>query len=69
MEMSRSKKFYYHRAFDVFVPAPMSRYVDGLKEIDTIFYAKNDKVTEQEVRDSLVNHDGYDFNIVVKENK
>jgi hypothetical protein len=59
-----NKKSDHHRSFDVFLP---TNY--GMKEIDTVFYSKNDKITEQEVRDSLVNHDGYDFNIVVKENK
>lgn len=46
------------RAFDVFQ--------DG-KEIDTIFYAVNDTISAEEVKDSLVNHDGYDPNIEVIE--
>lgn len=45
------------RAFDV--------YLNG-KLIDTVFYSKNDKTTADEVRDSLVNHDGYDPAIKVK---
>jgi hypothetical protein len=65
-----SKKSDHHRAFDVFLPGqPMSKYIGGLKEIDTVFYSKNDNITEQEVRDSLVNHDGYDSRIIVKEVK
>lgn len=65
-----SKKSDHFRAFDVFLPnQPMSKYVGGLKEIDTVFYAKNDNVTAEEVRDSLVNHDGYDPSIIVKEVK
>jgi hypothetical protein len=55
-----SKKSDHHRAFDVFLAG---------KEIDTVFYAKRDNITEGEVRDSLVNHDGYDSRIVVKEVK
>lgn len=55
----------HQRAFDVFLPTRSG----GLKEIDTVFYAKNDNITEQEVRDSLVNHDGYDPSIIVKEVK
>lgn len=46
------------RAFNV--------YLDG-EQIDTIFYGNNTTLTEDDVRDSLVFHDGYDYNIVVEE--
>jgi hypothetical protein len=42
-------------AFDV--------YLNG-KLIDTVFYAKS--FTVSEVKESLINHDGYDQNIIVK---
>lgn len=45
------------RAFDVFL---------NRKNIDTVFYSDTDKITASEVRDSLINHDGYDPNIVVR---
>lgn len=32
----------------------------GHKLIDTVFYGKNVKVDKEEVRRSLINHDGYD---------
>jgi hypothetical protein len=38
----------------------------GNKVIDTIFYNFSDNITAEEVRDSLVDHDGYDPRIVVK---
>jgi ribosomal protein S24E len=37
----------------------------GRKHIDTVFYSKSDKVTTDEVKRSLVDHDGYDPRIVV----
>lgn len=55
-----SKKSDHHRAFDVFL--------DG-EEIDTVFYSKRDKITEGEVRDALVSHDGYSPSIIVREVK
>lgn len=55
-----SKKSDHFRAFDVFL--------DG-EEIDTVFYSKRDKITEGEVRDALVSHDGYSPSIIVKEVK
>lgn len=45
------------QAFDV--------YLNG-KEIDTVFYSDEPKVPVEEVKDSLVNHDGYNPNIEVK---
>jgi hypothetical protein len=44
-----------HRAFTV--------YLNG-KEIDTVFWVRT--ATVDEVKRSLINHDGYDPNIVVK---
>jgi hypothetical protein len=46
------------QAFDV--------YLNG-KNIDTVFYTKG--FTADEVRQSLINHDGYNLNIVVKKAK
>ena len=40
------------------------------KEIDTVFYTGNEKTRaerEEEVKDGLVNHDGYDAGIKVRE--
>ena len=48
------------RSFDVIL---------GRKVIDTVFYSPNDTVTTDEVYRSLVNHDGYDPRIVVRENR
>jgi len=39
------------------------------KEIDTVFYEANTKITVEEVRDSLVNHDGYDSRIKVRKQR
>lgn len=39
-----------HQSFNV--------YLKG-KLIDTVFYGPNIKIDSKEVRDSLVNHDGY----------
>lgn len=53
-------------AFDVYIPA---RYRTGRRyhrNIDTVFYSSKDRVTTDEVRRSLINHDGYPSNIVVK---
>ena len=35
------------------------------KEIDTVFWC--DKSDAEEVRRSLINHDGYDSNIIIEE--
>ena len=40
-------------------------YLNG-KLIDTVFYSASAKVDAEEVRRSLVNHDGYDARIVVR---
>lgn len=60
-----AKKSDHFRSFDVFLPTRSG----GWKEIDTVFYSKRDNITEGEVRESLINHDGYDSRIVVRENK
>lgn len=40
------------------------------KEIDKVFYGDNDNITVEEVKKSLVNHDGYDPRIeVIKERR
>jgi len=48
-----------YRAFDVFLKG---------KEIDTVFYSRPFPAVA-EVKKSLVNHDGYSSEIVVKERK
>ena len=40
-------------------------YLDG-KKIDTVFYSNSDNVTIDEVKQSLINHDGYNVRIKVK---
>jgi len=49
------------RAFNVYLPNR------GL--IDTVFYSAGDRITCEEVRKSLINHDGYDNRIFVQERK
>ena len=59
-----------HRAFDVFEPTVTGHgplFMTGLKHIDTVFYGAGAKVDAEEVRRSLINHDGYPGNIVVRE--
>jgi len=48
-----------YRAFDIFLYG---------EEIDTVFYSKPFPDVD-EVKNSLVNHDGYSSEIVVKERK
>lgn len=55
-----AQKLSAQRAFDVFL--------DGV-EIDTVFYSEGAQVDEAEVKHSLINHDGYDPGITVKEHK
>lgn len=49
-----------HTAYDVYL-------LDKL--IDTVYYGANIKVDEDEVKQSLINHDGYNPNIEVKRRK
>lgn len=55
----------YSRAFDVFIPIGRGK----VREIDTVFYSPNTNVDVEEVRRSLINHDGYDWNIIVRERR
>jgi hypothetical protein len=48
------------KAFDVFLNG---------KEIDTVFYSAGANVDAEEVRRSLIDHDGYDGRITVRERK
>ena len=48
------------RAFDVYL---------NRKWIDTVFYDRDSLVTYDDVKRSLVNHDGYDPNIIVVEDR
>ncbi len=48
------------QAFDV--------YLNG-KCIDTVFYSAGVKVDRDEVKRSLVNHDGYDPSIIVRKRR
>jgi len=52
------------KSFDVMLP-------DNGKEIhlDTVFYGARVSIDPKEIKDSLVNHDGYNPNIIVRENK
>jgi hypothetical protein len=43
-------------------------YLNG-KLIDTVFYSDSSNETCEDVKRSLVNHDGYDSAIVVKKQK
>lgn len=58
--MSKTKRSL--RAFDVFHP-----YED--EPFDTVFYNHDDLITYDEVKRSLVNHDGYPSDIIVVEQK
>ena len=53
------------RAFNVYIPLSGDRF----KLIDTVYYNATDNITTEEVKQSLVNHDGYDPRIVVGEEK
>jgi hypothetical protein len=46
-----------HQAFDVFLNG---------RNIDTVFYSRDAKMTNDEVKRSLVNHDGYNPAIIVR---
>ena len=51
-------------------PPPWPYTVGGLREwveIDTVYYADTDSITEEEVYRALVDHDGYPHDIQVKE--
>ena len=54
----REKKHVRQRAFDVYL---------GGKHIDTVFYTATAVIDEEEVRRSLIYHDGYGPDIVVRE--
>ena len=56
------------KAFDVYKPNPNSK-TGRLKKIDTVFYSEGDKTIAEEVKRSLINHDGYDSDIIVKRGK
>jgi hypothetical protein len=53
------------RAFNVYHP----RADGGHKLIDTVFYNSTDTITAEEVKSSLINHDGYEYDIEVVEDK
>ena len=64
-------EFIRHQAFDVFRPnhnTPMSKTL-GVRLIDTVFYNEHPKVTVEEVRRSLIEHDGYPADITVRKAK
>ena len=58
-------KFIRHQAFDVFRKGACG----CLREIDTVFYSEAPKTTVEEVRKSLIDHDGYPSDIIVKKVK
>jgi hypothetical protein len=43
-------------------------YLNG-RLIDTVFYSKGTNVTADDVRRSLIDHDGYDSRIVVRKRR
>ena len=49
------------QAFNVY-----QRVNGAMREIDTIFYGDDYKISAGEVRSSLINHDGYDPDIIVR---
>lgn len=49
-----------HEYFNVFLNGKM---------IDTVTYSIDSKMTSEEVRQSLINHDGYDANIIVRKER
>jgi hypothetical protein len=53
------------RAFNVYRP----RKGGGHKLIDTVFCGPLDTITEAEVKQSLIDHDGYEYDIEVVEDK
>lgn len=53
-------------AFDVYRPTKTGK---SLRWIDTVFYSDSAKVTRDEVRRSLINHDGYPSDIVVRKSR
>ena len=57
-------KFIRMQAFDVFRPV-MNREV----HIDTVFYQEAPKMTSYEVKRSLIDHDNYPMDIIVRKAK
>jgi len=59
------------RAFDIFITIQKRNKVGNwgtyLHKIDTVFYDSTSNVTVDEVRKSLINHDGYSLAIRVIE--
>ena len=49
-------------------PKAFNVYLNG-KLTDTVFYSASTKVDAAEVKRSLINHDGYDSRIVVRQAK
>ena len=57
-------KFVRRQVFDVFRPV-----LGGEVHIDTIVYQEAPKVTSAEVKRSLINHDNYPMDIIVRKGK
>ena len=60
------------RGFDVRIDGWKLFYVPALVHpirTDTVFYADSDPITIEEVKRSLVDHDGYPSDIIVTERK
>lgn len=55
-------KFKRSQAFDIFRPDESGKLV----EIDTVFYTEHPATTPEEVQKSLIQHDGYPADIVVR---
>jgi hypothetical protein len=65
----RSENLIRNQAFDVF-RFERDRFGDPtIRCIDTVFYSERPKMTAEEVRRSLVEHDGYPVDIMVRKVK
>ena len=64
-------RFIRSQAFDVFRPAVRDSvfFTTGLQHIDTVFYQEHPRITAEEVRRSLIDHDGYPPDIMVRKAK
>ena len=56
--MSRQTNSIAARAFDIYL---------GKTLIDTVYYGRSVNVDVEEMKKSLINHDGYDSRITVRE--
>ncbi len=64
-------RFIRQQSFDVYRPGSDTIFgrVNVSHVIDTVFYNEHPKMTVEEVRKSLIEHDGYPSDIIVKKGK